>query len=130
MLPLGRIEFVNRAAMPSRHTNTGVVHEDIDPSELALPSRKHTLHIRRLADIALQKHCLTASATDLAGRGLASAVKVVDYELWSDDWKAKVAASKFKDWPNYGLAKRGHIALQGDHAGTLAFRNVKIRELR
>src|SRR3954470_19683300 len=32
--------------------------------------------------------------------------KVVDYELWSPDWKAKVAASKFKDWPNYGLAKR------------------------
>lgn len=57
-------------------------------------------------------------------------VKLVEYELWSDDWKAKVAASKFKDWPNYGLAKQGHIALQGDHAGTLAFRNVKIRELK
>jgi hypothetical protein len=56
--------------------------------------------------------------------------KTVDYTLWSDDWKAKVAGSKFKDWPNYGLARRGHIALQGDHAGTLAFRNIKIRELR
>ena len=57
-------------------------------------------------------------------------VKLVEYELWSPDWEAKVAASKFKDWPNFGRAKRGHIAMQGDHAGTLAFRNIRIRELR
>jgi len=55
--------------------------------------------------------------------------KVVDYELWSPDWKAKVAASKFKDWPNYGLAKRGHVAIQGDHNGTLSIRNIRLREL-
>ena len=55
--------------------------------------------------------------------------KVVEYELWSDDWKAKVKASKFNAWPNYGLAKKGHIALQGDHRGELAFRNIRIREL-
>jgi hypothetical protein len=51
------------------------------------------------------------------------------YELLSPDWEAKVQASKFKDWPNYGRAKRGHIALQGDHNGELAFRNMRIREL-
>jgi hypothetical protein len=51
------------------------------------------------------------------------------YELLSPDWEAKVKASKFKDWPNYGRAKRGHIALQGDHNGELAFRNMRIREL-
>lgn len=55
--------------------------------------------------------------------------KVVEYELWSPDWKAKVAASKFKDWPNYGLARRGYIGIQGDHNGTLSIRNVRIREL-
>jgi hypothetical protein len=55
--------------------------------------------------------------------------KVVEYELWSPDWKAKVAASKFKDWPNYGLAKRGYIGIQGDHPGSLAIRNIRIREL-
>jgi len=55
--------------------------------------------------------------------------KVVEYELWSPDWKAKVAASKFKDWPNYGMAKRGYIGIQGDHNGTLSIRNVRIREL-
>ena len=45
------------------------------------------------------------------------------------DWAAKVAASKFKDWPNYGLGKRGHIAIQGDHNGALTIRNARIREL-
>ena len=34
-------------------------------------------------------------------------VKLVEYELGSPDWEAKVKASKFKDWPNYGRAKRG-----------------------
>jgi Domain of Unknown Function (DUF1080) len=56
-------------------------------------------------------------------------VKVVEYELWSADWEAKVQAAKFKDWPKFGRATRGHIGLQGDHEGPLAFRNIRIREL-
>jgi hypothetical protein len=55
--------------------------------------------------------------------------KLLEYELWSPDWVARVKGSKFNDWPNYGRAKRGHIALQGDHNGELAFRNIRIREL-
>jgi hypothetical protein len=45
-------------------------------------------------------------------------------------WKAKVKASKFTDWPHYGRARSGHIAMQGDHEGVLAFRNIRIRELK
>ena len=56
--------------------------------------------------------------------------KLLEYELWSPDWEAKVKASKFAVWPNYGRAKRGHIAIQGDHGGELALRNIRIRELR
>jgi hypothetical protein len=56
-------------------------------------------------------------------------VKLLEYELGSPDWEAKVKASKFNVWPNYGRAKRGHIALQGDHEGSLAFRNIRIREI-
>ena len=56
--------------------------------------------------------------------------KVVDYELWSPDWEAKVKASKFGQWANYGRAKRGHIAIQGDHEGSLWIRYMRIRELR
>jgi hypothetical protein len=56
--------------------------------------------------------------------------KMEEYELWSPDWEAKVKGSKFGAWPNYGRSKRGHIALQGDHNGELAFRNIRIRELK
>ena len=55
--------------------------------------------------------------------------KVVDYELGSADWSAKVQASKFKDWPGYGKSARGHIGLQ-DHGDTVSFRNIRIRELK
>jgi hypothetical protein len=55
--------------------------------------------------------------------------KVVEYELWSADWSAKVAAGKFAKYPNYGLAKKGHIGIQGDHDGELRLRNIRIREL-
>jgi hypothetical protein len=55
--------------------------------------------------------------------------KVVEYELRSADWKSRVAASKFAAYPNYGLAMRGLIGLQGDHPGALAIRHIRIREL-
>jgi len=55
--------------------------------------------------------------------------RLLEYELWSPDWEAKVKASKFVDYPNYGRAKRGYIGIQGDHAGALALRNIRIREL-
>jgi hypothetical protein len=55
--------------------------------------------------------------------------KLLEYELWSPDWEAKVKASKFASHPGYGRAKRGHIGLQGDHEKQIAFRNIRIREL-
>jgi hypothetical protein len=55
--------------------------------------------------------------------------RVVAYDLGSPDWRARVAASKFSKYPNYGLAKKGFIGIQGDHPGSLALRHVRIREL-
>ncbi len=57
-------------------------------------------------------------------------VKVVEYDFGSEDWKKRVAASKFAKYPNYGLATTGLIGIQGDHPGALAIRNIRIRELR
>ncbi|MEP6616792.1 MAG: DUF1080 domain-containing protein [Ginsengibacter sp.] len=54
--------------------------------------------------------------------------KVVDYELWNDEWKKHKLAGKWKDAPGYGMSKKGHIALQ-DHGSEAWFRNIKIREL-
>jgi hypothetical protein len=56
-------------------------------------------------------------------------VKVVEYELWSDEWRARVAASKFREWPAFGMSRRGHIVLQ-DHTDLVAYRNIRIREFR
>jgi Domain of Unknown Function (DUF1080) len=53
-------------------------------------------------------------------------VKVVEYELWTPDWERRVRASKFKDYPKYARARRGHIGLQ-DHGDRIAFRNIRIR---
>ncbi len=54
--------------------------------------------------------------------------RVVAYEIGSPDWMARVATSKFKDWPGYGRAGRGHIALQ-DHGDRVAYRGIRIRTL-
>ncbi len=54
--------------------------------------------------------------------------KVVEYELWSDDWKKRVAEGKWSNYPDYGQFREGHIALQ-DHGSVTWFKNIKIREL-
>jgi len=57
-------------------------------------------------------------------------VKVVSYTLWTPEWDAMVAKSKFKSFPGWteGIAKEGYIGLQ-DHGYPIWFRNIKIREL-
>lgn len=54
--------------------------------------------------------------------------RVVEYELQSADWKARVAKSKFSAWPEYGQFARGHIALQ-EHGARVQYRSIKIRAL-
>ncbi len=57
-------------------------------------------------------------------------VKIVEYDLWTPEWKALVDKSKFPglnpDWVN--IAKEGLIGLQ-DHGNDVWFRNIKIRAL-
>ena len=55
--------------------------------------------------------------------------KIIEYDFFSDAWKAAVAASKFKNNPKYGLPAKGHIALQ-DHGGEVWYRNIKIKVLK
>jgi hypothetical protein len=55
--------------------------------------------------------------------------KLLEYVIGSPDWLAKVKASKFAAYPNYGLARTGYIGIQGDHDGSLSIRNVRIRVL-
>lgn len=54
--------------------------------------------------------------------------KVVEYELGSADWKARVAACKWKDRPDYGRRTSGHIVLQ-DHGDRVSFRSLKLQRI-
>jgi hypothetical protein len=55
-------------------------------------------------------------------------VKYFEYVLGSDDFKARVAKSKFNTMGDFARFDSGFIALQGDH-GQVSFRNIKIRPI-
>lgn len=54
--------------------------------------------------------------------------KLLEYTLWSDEWEALIAGSKFGAMPGYGRNESGHIALQ-DHGDEVWFRNIRVRRL-
>jgi hypothetical protein len=53
---------------------------------------------------------------------------VVVCDLRSEDYKARLAASKFATWDGFGTHPRGHIGLQ-DHGDDVWFRRIRVREL-
>jgi hypothetical protein len=81
-----------------------------------VPTADRWNHTRILANGAHIEHWLNG-------------VKVVEYEMWSPEWKAIVARSKFNAFPNYAMAKKGYLGIQGDHPGTLSLANIRIKEL-
>jgi len=56
-------------------------------------------------------------------------IKVVDYNLWDSDWNTRKENGKWKDYPYYGMAKKGNIGFQ-DHGGLAQFRNIKIKIIK
>jgi hypothetical protein len=54
--------------------------------------------------------------------------KVLEYDLWTQDWYRMIRDSKFQGHPEFGDAHKGYIGLQ-DHGTTAHFRNIKIKEL-
>ena len=48
--------------------------------------------------------------------------------MGDDNWKKMIGGSKFKDMPDFGTFKKGHIALQ-DHGFEVWFRNISLQKL-
>jgi hypothetical protein len=55
-------------------------------------------------------------------------MKVVECDLRGDDFRQRVAESKFNAYESFGTVRRGHIALQ-DHGNDVWFRHIRIRDL-
>lgn len=64
---------------------------------------------------------------------------IAQYEMGSPEWNLKLYGDpndptkrplKFAPYKDFGKAKVGYIAIQGDHNGALALRNIKIRVLK
>lgn len=55
-------------------------------------------------------------------------VKVVQVRVDGQDWKDRIAKSKFKEYAGFGVQPKGHIAIQ-DHGDSVWYRNIIIRDL-
>lgn len=64
---------------------------------------------------------------------------IAQYENGSAEWNLKLHGDpsdstkkplKFAPYKDFGVARKGYIAIQGDHNGALWLRNIKIRELK
>ncbi len=55
-------------------------------------------------------------------------VTVLSTAYGDDNWKKMIAASKFKQWPDFGTVFKGHFALQ-DHGNEVCFKNILVKQL-
>jgi hypothetical protein len=56
-------------------------------------------------------------------------VKLLEFQRGSAETRALIADSKYKNLAGFGEPARGHILIQA-HGDEVAFRNIKVRELR
>jgi hypothetical protein len=53
--------------------------------------------------------------------------KIIEFDRYSQMFRALVAYSKYKDWPNFCQQPEGRLLLQ-DHGNEVSYRNIKVRE--
>ncbi len=112
------MQILDNAAYPGRSVKemAGACYDLVAPSKDASRPRGRWNAVRVVADGPHVEHWLNG-------------VKLLEYELGSDDWNQRVAKSKFKAMEHFKKPPmKGHVCLQ-DHTARLEFRNIKLRPL-
>jgi hypothetical protein len=78
--------------------------------------------------VGVWQHARIVARADGTVEHWLNAIKVLEFDRRSDDFRTRVAASKFKSTPGFGAAAKGRILLQ-DHGDAVAFRSIKVRPL-
>jgi hypothetical protein len=112
------VQILDNAAYPGRSVRqlAGACYDLYAPAKDVSHPRAEWNAVRIVADGRHIEHWLNG-------------VKLLEYELGSDDWKGRVAGSKFKNMKHFQEPPtKGHICLQ-DHTARIEYRNIKIRPL-
>jgi len=94
-----------------------------------LPRAKLMSNVGIAPKVDVWQHARIVSRADGTVEHWLNGVKVLEFSRRSDDFRARVAASKFSGTPGFGQADRGRILLQ-DHGDAVAYRSIKIRPLK
>jgi hypothetical protein len=54
--------------------------------------------------------------------------KILEFDKFTEDWQKRRDSGKWNDYPDYGKANEGYLALQ-DHGAGVWFRNIRVRRL-
>jgi hypothetical protein len=93
-----------------------------------LPRAKLMTNVGIAPKVGAWQHVRIVARADGTVEHWLNGVKVLEFKRGSDDYRAHVAASKFKATPGFGEAAKGRILLQ-DHGDAVAYRSIKIRPL-
>ena len=112
------MQILDNAAYPGRSVKetAGACYDLYAPAKDVSRPRGQWNAVRVVADGPHVEHWLNG-------------VKLLQYELGSEDWNQRVAKSKFKNMEHFRQPpQKGHICLQ-DHTARIEYRNIKIRPL-
>jgi hypothetical protein len=93
------------------------------------PRAKLMTNVGVAPKIDVWQHARIVARADGTVEHWLNGVKVLEFKRGSDDYRAHVAASKFKSTAGFGEAPKGRILLQ-DHGDAVSFRSIKIRTLK
>jgi hypothetical protein len=93
-----------------------------------LPRAKLMTNVGIAPKVDAWQHARIVCRADGSVEHWLNGVKVLEFNRHSDDFKAHVATSKFKDTAGFGQAAKGRILLQ-DHGDAVVYRSIKIRLL-